>query len=131
MKFIRIIMLFILLGDANVPLKQLKMRHSPAVLRSGTNFTVYTDGEQTSDSPLTNGVTTSRTSYLGIEVQVNRHSICDSIQGGCPVKKGPTLSISRESIPGIAPRGTYTVSTRSIDRDGKLISCVTWKFVVE
>jgi len=78
---------FQMCGDANVPLKQLKMRHSPAVLRSGTNFTVYTDGEQTSDSPLTNGVSTSRTSYLGIEVQVNRHSICDSIQGGCPVKK--------------------------------------------
>lgn len=112
----------------NTVIKQKKMYHTPDVLKPGMEFLVTTEGENIG-GPLSNGITTTRTTYMGIEVQVTRHSICDSM-GGCPVKTGPTISKSKTNLPRHAPSGEYKCSTKTYDSDGKELTCVEWSFNV-
>jgi hypothetical protein len=63
-------------------------------------------------------------------VDTTRKSICDTVVGGCPVRTGEIYSIDKSSIPRFAVRGEYKVISRTIDRDGRLLSCVEWKFDV-
>jgi hypothetical protein len=114
---------------SDTTLKQLKMRHEPDNLRAGMDFKVYTDGNNIGSS-IQSGTTVTKTYYMGIEIQTTRHSVCDSIQGGCPVRPGPTLSLSNVNLPGHAPRGTYTCKTTTLDGNGKQIGCVDWSFQV-
>jgi len=114
----------------NSQLTQKKMSHSPDVIKAGTTFEVTTEGENKGPGAFTNGMSTTKTYYLGVEVQTTRHSICESM-GKCPIPVGNTLSKSKTSLPGHAPRGTYTCVTRTVDRDGKQLGCVEWKFIVE
>jgi hypothetical protein len=106
------------------------MEHEPDILKPGMDFVVKGWSKNISPVPVTNGITTSRTYKFGIEVRVQRHSICDTVQGGCPVKPGELLSISRNNIPSHAPGGEYLVKTKTLDRDGRVVACVDWYFDV-
>ena len=86
-------------GDDKTPFQQIRMAHEPEILKPGMDFIIRGWSKNISPTPITNGITTSRTFKYGIEVRVQRHSICDSVQGGCPVQPGEMLSVSRNNIP--------------------------------
>lgn len=108
------------------------MSHEPDLLVPGVTWQVTQQLNNTGTRPITSGTTVSRTYFGGVEINSNRVNLCDNIQGGCPIRVGPAVSISpRTQLSRFAPKGTYTTISKGVDNDGKELSCVEWKFTIQ
>jgi hypothetical protein len=127
-------------GGPDVPLKAVEINISPGkvfslltfidIVRPGNKFQISTNFMNSAETPITNGITTVRVYKFGINVQTSRSSVCDGVNGGCPIQRGPITGVLANTIPSMAPGGEYLVMTKSVDRDGKVLSCVDMRFDV-
>eukprot|EP01080_Neovahlkampfia_damariscottae_P003260 gene3260-5703_t len=117
-------------GDASVPFKATHIDMLPDIVRPGSTFKIDIKFSNSDVTPITNGIITTRVFKFGIQVQVQRMSICEAIEGGCPIQQGDLRGALKNTIPSLAPGGEYVVKTKTQDRDGRVLSCVDMKFDV-
>ncbi|KAA8550141.1 hypothetical protein F0562_001843 [Nyssa sinensis] len=65
-------------------------------------------------------------SFLGIPVHTETHNLCD--ESSCPISVGKFVLSHTQTLPGITPRGLYSLKMKMEDENHLQLTCISFKF---
>ncbi|ESQ45956.1 hypothetical protein EUTSA_v10010794mg [Eutrema salsugineum] len=108
------------------PVKVKGVEISPDPVVSGKPATFKISGS--TDEDISGGKVVISVSFVGVHIHTETHDLCN--ETSCPIAPGSFVLSHSQTLPVFTPPGTYTLKMTMNDKNGKQLSCISFKFKI-